>query len=48
MSEEKDDLTGKIAPISLEEEMATSYMQFAMSTIMARGLPDVRDGLKPS
>ncbi|HEY3396842.1 MAG TPA: DNA gyrase subunit A [Armatimonadota bacterium] len=39
---------GHIEPISLQEEMATSYMQFAMSTIMARALPDVRDGLKPS
>ena len=45
---EDQDLIGKIEPISLEEEMSTSYMQFAMSTIMARGLPDVRDGLKPS
>ncbi len=39
---------GIIRPISLQTEMETSYMQFAMSTIMARGLPDVRDGLKPS
>jgi len=39
---------GEIEPISLHEEMANSYMQFAMSTIMARALPDVRDGLKPS
>jgi len=42
------ELTGAIEPISLSEEMSNSYMQFAMSTIMARGLPDVRDGLKPS
>jgi len=48
MPEEQDNLAGRIEPIALEEEMATSYMQFAMSTIMARGLPDVRDGLKPS
>ncbi len=45
---EEQDLTGQIEPISLQDEMSTSYMQFAMSTIMARGLPDVRDGLKPS
>lgn len=45
---EHDNLIGRVAPISLEEEMTTSYMQFALSTIMARGLPDVRDGLKPS
>jgi DNA gyrase subunit A len=48
MPEEQDNLAGRIEPISLETEMTTSYMQFAMSTIMARGLPDVRDGLKPS
>ncbi len=43
-----DQNIGEIEPISLHEEMANSYMQFAMSTIMARALPDVRDGLKPS
>jgi len=37
-----------IEPISVSQEMTTSYMQFAMSTIVARALPDVRDGLKPS
>lgn len=46
-SQKKNDI-GIIEPISLQEEMANSYMQFAMSTIMARALPDVRDGLKPS
>ena len=45
---EPEPLFGRIEPISLEQEMTQSYMQFAMSTIMARGLPDVRDGLKPS
>ena len=39
---------GKVEEISLQDEMSSSYMQFAMSTIMARALPDVRDGLKPS
>ena len=39
---------GKVEPISLQEEKSASYMQFAMSAIMARALPDVRDGLKPS
>ncbi len=39
---------GKVEEISLQEEMTSSYMQFAMSAIMARALPDVRDGLKPS
>src|SRR4030066_279206 len=37
----------KIVPISLEEEMKSSYIDYAMSVIVARALPDVRDGLKP-
>ena len=36
-----------IAPISLVEEMRTSYLDYAMSVIVSRALPDVRDGLKP-
>ncbi|MBL8704924.1 MAG: DNA gyrase subunit A, partial [Rhodospirillales bacterium] len=36
-----------IAPISLEEEMRRSYLDYAMSVIVSRALPDVRDGLKP-
>jgi DNA gyrase subunit A len=36
-----------IAPISIEEEMRRSYLDYAMSVIVARALPDVRDGLKP-
>ena len=36
-----------IAPISIVEEMKTSYLDYAMSVIIARALPDVRDGLKP-
>ncbi len=38
---------GDIAPVSLVEEMRTSYLDYAMSVIVARALPDVRDGLKP-
>ncbi|MFL6756992.1 MAG: DNA gyrase subunit A, partial [Sphingomicrobium sp.] len=38
---------GYIAPISIVEEMKTSYLDYAMSVIVARALPDVRDGLKP-
>ena len=38
---------GDIAPISIEEEMKKSYLDYAMSVIVARALPDVRDGLKP-
>ena len=38
---------GKIIPIELEEEMQKSYIDYAMSVIVGRALPDVRDGLKP-
>ncbi|MBM3934446.1 MAG: DNA gyrase subunit A [SAR202 cluster bacterium] len=38
---------GFVKPQILEEEMRTSYMQYSMSVIVARALPDVRDGLKP-
>ncbi|MBI5967581.1 MAG: hypothetical protein HY882_06980, partial [Deltaproteobacteria bacterium] len=34
-------------PVNLEEEMQKSYMDYAMSVIIGRALPDVRDGLKP-
>ncbi|AOH84910.1 DNA gyrase subunit A [Sphingomonas panacis] len=36
-----------ISPISIVEEMKTSYLDYAMSVIVSRALPDVRDGLKP-
>jgi DNA gyrase subunit A len=36
-----------IAPISIVDEMKTSYLDYAMSVIVSRALPDVRDGLKP-
>ena len=39
--------SGDIAPISIVEEMKTSYLDYAMSVIISRALPDVRDGLKP-
>lgn len=38
---------GKIAPLYLEEEMKNSYLNYAMSVIVGRALPNVRDGLKP-
>jgi len=38
---------GEIAPISIIDEMKTSYLDYAMSVIVSRALPDVRDGLKP-
>ncbi len=37
----------KIVPVSIEDEMKSSYIDYAMSVIVARALPDVRDGLKP-
>ncbi|NQT32932.1 MAG: hypothetical protein HQ594_04595, partial [Candidatus Omnitrophica bacterium] len=37
----------KIIPINIEEEMKDSYINYAMSVIIGRALPDVRDGLKP-
>ena len=38
---------GKIRPIKIEDEMRGSYLDYAMSVIVSRALPDVRDGLKP-
>ncbi len=38
---------GDVHPILLEDEMKTSYLDYAMSVIVSRALPDVRDGLKP-
>jgi DNA gyrase subunit A len=37
----------KVLPVSLEDEMKSSYIDYAMSVIVSRALPDVRDGLKP-
>jgi len=37
----------RITPINIEEEMKTSYIDYSMSVIVSRALPDVRDGLKP-
>ena len=38
---------GQISPVRIQEEMRTSYLTYAMSVIVSRALPDVRDGLKP-
>jgi len=38
---------GKVRPIRIEEEMRSSYLDYAMSVIVSRALPDIRDGLKP-
>ena len=42
-----EDRDGKIIPRDIEEEMKTAYISYAMSVIVQRALPDVRDGLKP-
>ena len=54
MADNKDDKQGlppanphEISPITIEEEMRKSYLDYAMSVIVSRALPDVRDGLKP-
>jgi DNA gyrase subunit A len=39
--------TGTIIPVGIEDEMKSSYLDYAMSVIVSRALPDVRDGLKP-
>ena len=45
--EENVDRDGKIIDRDIEEEMRTAYIDYAMSVIVSRALPDVRDGLKP-
>jgi DNA gyrase subunit A len=40
-------ITHRVEPISIEHEMKTSYINYAMSVIIGRAIPDVRDGLKP-
>lgn len=42
-----DELNGRVEAIEIEEEMKSSYIDYAMSVIVGRALPDVRDGLKP-
>ena len=37
---------GKIEPVQIDKEMKSSYIDYAMSVIVMRALPDVRDGLK--
>ena len=41
------DFAQEVLPIAIEDEMKNSYMEYAMSVIVGRALPDVRDGLKP-
>ena len=48
MTDELQTLEGKIEPIQLEDEMRSSFIDYAMSVIVDRALPDASDGLKPS
>ncbi|MGH7763668.1 MAG: DNA gyrase subunit A [Candidatus Dormibacteraceae bacterium] len=47
MPDEPIDTIGTVLPRNLQDEMQTSYMEYAMSVIISRALPEVRDGLKP-
>ena len=48
MSEENvSGMTGRIVQVNLEEQMKSAYIDYSMSVIVSRALPDVRDGLKP-
>src|SRR5512137_1710164 len=38
---------GSVRPVKIEDEVRTSYLDYAMSVIVSRALPDIRDGLKP-
>ncbi|HCK20463.1 MAG TPA: DNA gyrase subunit A, partial [Thalassospira sp.] len=46
-TEETNPENRDIFPVSIEQEMRRSYLDYAMSVIVSRALPDVRDGLKP-
>ncbi|WP_287797026.1 DNA gyrase subunit A, partial [Idiomarina sp.] len=41
------DLGREVSPVNIEDELKSSYLDYAMSVIVGRALPDVRDGLKP-
>jgi DNA gyrase subunit A len=43
----QEKLTSQIRIANIEEEMQTSYLDYSMSVIVGRALPDIRDGLKP-
>ncbi len=47
MEEIEEKQEGKIIPITIENEMKSAYIDYSMSVIVSRALPDVRDGLKP-
>jgi DNA gyrase subunit A len=43
----QDSLFNKIIPIDIEKEVKRSFLEYSMSVIVSRALPDIRDGLKP-
>ncbi|MFY7880382.1 MAG: DNA gyrase subunit A [Lacibacter sp.] len=45
--ENGDSNVGRVIPVNIEEQMKTAYIDYSMSVIVGRALPDVRDGLKP-
>ncbi|MGB2104161.1 MAG: DNA gyrase subunit A, partial [Luminiphilus sp.] len=47
MAENPQEMAREILPVNIEDELKQSYMDYAMSVIVGRALPDVRDGLKP-
>ena len=47
MEKIQDSEKSNIKPIAMYDEISSSYLSYAMSVIVSRGLPDVRDGLKP-
>ena len=42
-----DSIHSSITPVNIEEELKSSYLDYAMSVIVGRALPDVRDGFSP-
>jgi DNA gyrase subunit A len=47
LEEMNNGLVGRIDKVNIEEQMKTAYINYSMSVIVSRALPDVRDGLKP-
>ena len=47
MAENPQEMAREVLPVNIEDELKQSYMDYAMSVIVGRALPDVRDGLKP-
>lgn len=47
MVNDRNETDGRIVPTELHKEVTEAYMAYAMSVLLGRALPDVRDGLKP-